>query len=52
MLPRVRFDDSVVHVSGVRDFAYRGPSDYTPAYRERSYDLRRLDRAPAARGGV
>lgn len=45
VLPRVRFADSVVHVSGVRDFAYRTADDYTAAYRERSYDLRRLDRA-------
>lgn len=45
VLPRVRLADSVVHVSGVRDFTYRTADDYTAAYRERSYDLRRLDRA-------
>jgi hypothetical protein len=32
-----------VTIDKVRNFAYRAPDDYTPAYEQRSYDLARLD---------
>jgi hypothetical protein len=44
MLPSVTFEDSVVHVRGVRNFIYRSANDFTPGYDDRSYDLRRLER--------
>jgi hypothetical protein len=44
MLPSITFDDSVVHVRGVRNFSYRSVDDFTPGYDDRSYDLRRLER--------
>lgn len=44
VLPRVRFEDSLVHVRNVRDFTFRSATDFTPGYRDRTYDLRRLER--------
>lgn len=44
MLPRVTIEDSLVHVRGVRDFTYRSKTDFTPAYRDRTYDLDRIER--------
>lgn len=44
VLPRVTFDGDVVHVRDVRDFAYRSEKDFTPAYRDRTYHLDRLQR--------
>lgn len=44
VLPQVVFDDSLVHVRNVRDFTFRSAEDFTPGYRDRSYDLRRLER--------
>lgn len=38
------FDGSLVHVRNVRDFTFRSAEDFTPGYRDRTYDLRRLER--------
>lgn len=43
-LPRITFEDSHVQIRDVRDFTFRSPSDFTPAYRDRSYDLDQLRR--------
>jgi hypothetical protein len=44
VLPRVSFDGDRVHVRNVRDFTFRSATDFTPAYREHTYDLRKLER--------
>jgi hypothetical protein len=44
VLPAVTLTDSLVHVRNVRDFTFRSATDFTPAYRDRTYDLRKLDR--------
>ena len=44
VLPQVVFDGSLVHVRNVRDYTYRSAEDFTPGYRDRTYDLRRLER--------
>jgi hypothetical protein len=44
VLPSVSLSDDRVHVRNVRDFTYRTGSDFTPAYRDRMYDLDRLRR--------
>jgi hypothetical protein len=44
-LAEVRFDGSLVHVRHVRDFDYRTADDPTPRWLDRTYDLRRLERA-------
>lgn len=44
VLPRIEFEGSRVHVRNVRDFTYRSADDFTPAYRDRTYDLARLER--------
>ena len=43
--PEVAFADSLVHVRNVRDFDFRTADDFTPRWRERTYNLNRLDRA-------
>ncbi|HEX6040122.1 DUF4105 domain-containing protein [Longimicrobium sp.] len=43
-LPHVTFDSSRVHVRDVRDFTFRSATDFTPAYRDRTYDLDKLQR--------
>lgn len=43
-LPHVTFDGSRVHVRNVRDFTFRSATDFTPAYRDRTYDLDRIER--------
>ena len=40
--PTVRIEGDLVHVSGVRDFTFDGPDDFTPAWGSRTYDLREL----------
>ena len=42
LLPGITIADSVVHVRNVRDFTFRSATDFTPAYRERAYDLRQV----------
>lgn len=44
VLPHVTFQDSLVHVGNVRDFTFRSGEDFTPGYRDRTYDLRKLER--------
>jgi hypothetical protein len=44
VLPRVTFDGDAVHVRHVRDFAYRSETDFTPGYRDRTYQLDQLER--------
>ncbi|HEX2081098.1 MAG TPA: DUF4105 domain-containing protein [Longimicrobium sp.] len=43
VLPQVTFDGSKVHVRNVRDFTYRSKTDFTPGYRDRTYDLDRIE---------
>jgi hypothetical protein len=42
VLPEVRFEGDQVHVRHVRDFRYTAETAWTPAYRDRTYDLDRL----------
>jgi len=44
VLPQVRFEGRLVHVRNVRDFTFRTADDFTPGYRDRTYDLDRLER--------
>jgi uncharacterized protein DUF4105 len=44
LLPQVTLEGSRAHVRNVRDFAFRSATDFTPAYRERTYDLDKLRR--------
>jgi hypothetical protein len=44
VLPYATFDGDLVTVHDIRNFDYRSESDYTPAYYDRTYDLRKLDR--------
>lgn len=54
-LPEVRMEGGLVHVRNVRDFTFRSATDFTPAYRDRTYDLARVQRvwfvlSPFSRG--
>ena len=44
VLPYATFDGDFVTVHNIRNFDYRTETDFTPAYYDRSFDLRRLDR--------
>lgn len=44
LLPSVTLDGGRVHVRNVRDFAYRSGTEFTAAYRDRTYDLEKLQR--------
>ncbi len=44
VLPSVTISGDQAHVRNVRDFTYRTGSDFTPAYRDRTYDLDGLRR--------
>jgi hypothetical protein len=44
LLPQVTLRDGVAHVRNVRDFTFRSATDFTPAYRERTYDLDKMRR--------
>ncbi|HEX5868788.1 MAG TPA: DUF4105 domain-containing protein, partial [Longimicrobium sp.] len=44
LLPSVTLTGSHAHVRHVRDFTYRTGTDFTPAYRDRTYDLQKLQR--------
>lgn len=44
VLPYASIDGDVVTVHNIRNFDYRTEADFTPAYYDRSFDLRRLDR--------
>lgn len=44
VLPQITLEDGRAHVRNVRDFTFRSPTDFTPAYRDRTYDLDKLER--------
>jgi hypothetical protein len=43
-LPWASVDGDLVTVHNIRNFDYRSETDFTPAYYDRTFDLRRLDR--------
>ena len=43
VLPAARFEGSLVHVDGVRDFEYSARDRYVPRYASRTYDLDQLE---------
>jgi hypothetical protein len=43
VLPEIRLEGDRVTIRNLRDFEYRTPSDYTPRYYDRTFDLARLD---------
>jgi hypothetical protein len=44
VLPYATLDGDLVTVHNIRNFDYRTETDFTPAYYDRTFDLRRLDR--------
>ncbi|TFG98415.1 MAG: DUF4105 domain-containing protein [Myxococcales bacterium] len=44
VLPYATFDGDLVTVHNIRNFDYRSETDFTPAYYDRTVDLRKLDR--------
>lgn len=44
VLPYATFDGDFVTVHNIRNFDYRTETDFTPAYYDRTFDLRKLDR--------
>jgi hypothetical protein len=44
VLPYATFDSDLVTVHNIRNFDYRSETDFTPAYYDRTFDLRKLDR--------
>jgi hypothetical protein len=44
VLPYATFDGDLVTVHNIRNFDYRSETDFTPAYYDRTFDLRKLDR--------
>jgi hypothetical protein len=44
VLPYATFDGDLVTVHNIRNFDYRSATDFTPAYYDRTFDLRKLDR--------
>lgn len=44
VLPTITFQGSRVHVKNVRNFTFRSANDFTPGYRDRTYDLDRIQR--------
>jgi hypothetical protein len=45
VLPYATFDGDLVTIHNIRNFDYRSETDFTPAYYDRTFDLRRMDRA-------
>jgi hypothetical protein len=43
VLPYATIDGDLVTVRNIRNFAYRSETDYTPAYYDKTYDLRKLE---------
>jgi Domain of unknown function (DUF4105) len=43
VLPYATIDGDLVTVRNIRNFAYRSETDYTPAYYDRTFDLRKLE---------
>lgn len=55
ILPHIVLENHLVHIHNVRDFVFRSSDDFTPGYRDHTYDLNRLERvwlviAPFSRG--
>ena len=44
LLPHVVVDGRTVHIQNVRDFIFRSSGDWTPGYRDKSFDLDLLER--------
>jgi hypothetical protein len=44
ILPQVVLEDHGVHIRNVRDFTFHAAEDFTPAYRDQTYHLDRLER--------
>lgn len=44
VLPYATFEGDLVTVHNIRNFEYRSETDFTPAYYDRTFDLRKLDR--------
>jgi hypothetical protein len=44
VLPYATIDGDLVTIHNIRNFDYRTETDFTPAYYDRTFDLRRLDR--------
>jgi Domain of unknown function (DUF4105) len=44
VLPYASFHGDLVTVHNIRNFGYRSETEFTPAYYDRTFDLRRLDR--------
>jgi hypothetical protein len=44
VLPFAEFDGPMVRVHNIRNFRYRSVSDFTPAYYDKSFDLRKLEK--------
>lgn len=44
VLPYASFDGDLVTVHNIRNFDYRTETEFTPAYYDRTFDLRKLDR--------
>ena len=44
LLPHVVVEDRLVHIHNVRDFTFRSSDDFTPGYRDQTYDLELLER--------
>jgi hypothetical protein len=44
VLPYATFDGDLVTLHDIRNFDYRSETDFTPAYYDRTFDLRQLDR--------
>jgi hypothetical protein len=42
VLPRAEIDGDIVTVRNIRNFDYRSETDYTPAYYDKRFDLRKL----------
>ena len=43
VLPSATIEGDLVTIRNIRNFAYRTETDFTPAYYDRTFDLRRLD---------
>ena len=43
VLPRATVDGDTITVHNIRNFDYRSETDYTPAYYDRTFDLRKLE---------
>ncbi len=42
-VPRITFDENTVTIQSIRNTEYRSADDYTPAYYDRTFDLRRIE---------